>query len=93
VRWIRHAYRIRALRAGCLGEGEITVKQAAARLGVSANAVYYWLAHGLVPARKDPCGRWCIPWTVDVEAVYRQRVDASVHLMPTTPLIPAGGAV
>jgi hypothetical protein len=93
VRWIRHAYQIRAPRTQALHDGEITVKQAAARLGISADAVYYWIANALTPARKDPTGRWCIPWTPETEAAYRHRATESVHLKPTTPLIPAGGAV
>jgi len=93
VRWIRHAYQIRAPRTQCLRDGEITVKQAAARLGISADAVYQWLSLGQVPARKDPTGRWCIPWNPATIGVYQCKVDLSVHLAPATPLIPAGGAV
>lgn len=93
VRWIRHAYQIRAPRTQCLRDGELTVKQAAAQLGISADAIYYWLANGLTPARKDPSGRWCIPWNSHTEAAYRQQVADSVHLKPATPLITAGGAV
>jgi DNA invertase Pin-like site-specific DNA recombinase len=93
VRWIRHAYKIRAPRTQCLRDGEITIKQAAARLGIKPDAIYNWIWLGYVPARKDPTGRWCIHWTPDVEAAYRQRVTESVHLKPSTPLIPAGGAL
>jgi DNA invertase Pin-like site-specific DNA recombinase len=93
VRWIRHAYQIRAPRTQCLREGELTVKQVAARLGICADAVYYWLANGLTPGRKDPSGRWCIPWTPRIEAAYRRHIAESAHLKPATPLITAGGAV
>jgi hypothetical protein len=93
VRWLRHAYQIRAPRTQCLREGEITVKQAAARLGISADAVYYWLANALVPARKDHTGRWAIPWTPETQTIYRQHAAQSVHLKPATPLTAAGGAV
>ena len=93
VRWIRHAYQIRAPRTQPLSDGEITVKQAAARLGITADAVYYWISNGLAPARKTPTGRWAIPWNSQTEAAYQQRVAESVHLKPATPLIPAGGAV
>lgn len=93
VRWLRHAYKIRAPRTQCLRDSEITVKQAAARLGITADAVYNWLSLGQVPARKDPTGRWCIPWTPDTEAAYRRRVTESVHLQPSNPLIPAAGAI
>ncbi|MBB5109881.1 DNA invertase Pin-like site-specific DNA recombinase [Streptomyces spectabilis] len=93
VRWVRHAYKIYAPRTQCLRDGELTVKQVAARLSINADAVYYWLANGLAPGRKDPSGRWCIPWTPETEATYRQQVAGSVHLKPATPLMPAGGAV
>ena len=61
VRWIRHAYQIRAPRTQPLNDGEITVKQAAARLGITADAVYYWISNALTPARMTPTGRWAIP--------------------------------
>jgi len=93
VRWIRHAYKILAPRTQCLRDGEITIKQAAARLGIKPDAIYHWIWLRQVPARKDPTGRWCIPWTPEIEAVYRKKVNESVHLKPSTPLIPAGGAV
>jgi DNA invertase Pin-like site-specific DNA recombinase len=93
VRWLRHAFKIRAPRTQCLRDGEITIKQAAARLGIKGDPIYHWIWLGQVPARRDRTGRWCIPWTADVEAVYRTKVTESVHLKPSTPLIPAGGAV
>ncbi|MFC9331852.1 recombinase family protein [Kitasatospora sp. NPDC057015] len=93
VRWLRHAYKIPTPRTQCLRTGELTVKQVAAHLGVSADAVYYWLANSLTPARKDASGRWCIPWNPHTEAAYRQQVAASVHLKPATPPLTAGGAV
>jgi len=72
---------------------EITIKQAAARLCIKPDAIYNWIWLGHVPARKDPTGRWCIPWTPEVEKAYQQRVTESAHLKPSTPLIPAGGAL
>jgi hypothetical protein len=93
VRWIRHAFKIRAPRTQCLHDGEITIKQAAARLGIKGDAIYNWIWLGQVPARRHPSGRWCIPWTAEVEAIYRKKVTDSAHLKPSTPLILAGGAV
>jgi DNA invertase Pin-like site-specific DNA recombinase len=93
VSWARHAHKVRAPRTQPLNDGEITVKQAAARLGITADAVYYWITNNLTPARKTPTGRWAIPWNPETEAAYRQRVTESVHLKPTTPLIPTGAAV
>lgn len=51
-------------------------------LTAPADAVYNWLAHGQVPARRDPSGRWCIPWDPDTEAIYRRKVAASFRLKP-----------
>ncbi|MEU7854115.1 hypothetical protein [Nonomuraea sp. NPDC049141] len=34
---------------------------AATALGIPADAIYNWLNHGQVPARRAN-GRWCIPW-------------------------------
>ena len=93
VSWARHAHKVRAPRTQPLNDGEITVKQAAARLGITPDAVYYWISNALTPARKTPAGRWAIPWNPETETVYRQRVAESVHLKPTTPLIPTGVAV
>ncbi|MEH6379003.1 hypothetical protein V7793_32385 [Streptomyces sp. KLMMK] len=93
MRWVRHAYKIHAPRTRCLRDGELSVKQVAARLGVDPGAVYYWLAHGLTPGRKDPSGRWCIPWTPETQADYRRQITGSAHLKPSTPLMPAGDAV
>jgi hypothetical protein len=93
VRWIRHAFKIRCPRTQCLHDDEITIKQAAARLGIRGDAIYHWIWLGQVPARRDPSGRWCIPWTAEVEAIYRKKVTDSVHLKPSTPRILAGGAV
>lgn len=93
VKWARHAHKIRAPRTQVLRNGEITVKQAAAHLGISADAIYYWIANDLAPARKDPSGRWCIPWTPHNQQIYRQRVAESFHLTPATPTLTTGGAV
>jgi hypothetical protein len=82
VHLIRESYQIRAPRTVPLREGEITVPDAAHRLGVSASAIYYWLDHGQLPARQAPSGRWCIPWNPDTEVAYRARVAASFRLKP-----------
>jgi DNA invertase Pin-like site-specific DNA recombinase len=93
VSWARHAHKVRAPRTQPPGDGEITVKQAAAHLGITADAVYYWITNNPTPARKTPTGRWAIPWNPHTEAAYRQRAAQSVHLKPATPQIPAEGAV
>ncbi|ABD11460.1 recombinase family protein [Frankia casuarinae] len=83
VAWVRHAFHI---PGRCpFRDGEISVDQVAATLGITANAVYYWLTHDRLAGRKDLSGRWCIPWNAQVEAACRRQIDASGHLIPRTP--------
>jgi len=93
VHRVRAAHQLRAPRTVPLREGEITVPDAAARLKVSASAVYYWLSNGQLPARQAPSGRWCIPWDPKTEAAYRAQVAASFRLKPRTQPAPERGAV
>lgn len=64
-------------------DGQVSVKQADAELGIPADVVYNWLAHGQVAARRGPSGRWCIPWDPDTQAIYRRKVTASFDSNPT----------
>lgn len=65
---------------GLLEPGEITVAEAARRLGVSHGAVIHWISRGSLDARQGLNNRWCIPFDPDVEQACRQRLAASVHL-------------
>jgi DNA invertase Pin-like site-specific DNA recombinase len=85
---IRHVYKIRGPRTVAVRDGEVSVKQAAAELGIPADAVYNWLQHGQVPARRGPSGRWCIPWDPATQEIYRQKVAASFRLKPLLPAAP-----
>ncbi|MFZ3470376.1 recombinase family protein [Streptomyces sp. 4.24] len=94
AQWLRRAFEIPAPWSP-QGE-EITLPQAAERLGISTGPLYYWVKQGLVPARKTSRGRtsrWCIPWTPENEAACRQQVADSVHLKPKAQLSTSGGAV
>ena len=51
---MRDIYKIFAPRTVAVQDGEISVKQAAAELGIPADAIYNWLRHGQVPARRGP---------------------------------------
>ena len=88
---VRGYYEIRAPRTVPLREGEITVPDAARRLGVSADAIYNWLKNGQTPGRLAMYGRWCIPWDECTQAVYRAKVATSVRLKSRPQ--PEGGAV
>jgi hypothetical protein len=83
---VRAAYTIHAPRTVAIQSGEVSVKQAAAELGILADAVYNWLRNGQVPARRGPSGRWCIPWDANTRAVYRRKVAHSVRLKPHQPI-------
>lgn len=69
-------------RTVAVQDGEVSVKQAAAELGIPADAVYNWLRLGQVPARRGPSGRWCIPWDLTTQEIYRPKVAGSFRLKP-----------
>jgi hypothetical protein len=91
VQWVRHVHKIPT--PGPLAPGEISVADAAARLGISADAVYYWIKAGHLPARRGPGNRLAITWTPETEAGCRARITSSGHLNPISQPIPAGEAV
>jgi excisionase family DNA binding protein len=80
VQWIRHAYHIPA--PAPRGDGEISVAEAASRLGCSAGVIYYWIKNGQLATRRGPGNRLCIPWNDRTEAAGRERIAASGHLNP-----------
>ena len=87
VQWIRHAYHIPAPNP--YADGEISVTDAAARLGCSTGVVYDWIKTGKLSARRGAGNRLCIPWTERIESECRTRITESGHLNPaarrTTP--------
>jgi excisionase family DNA binding protein len=78
VQWIRHAYHVPAPNP--YADGEISVAEAAARLGTSTGVVYDWIKTGKLDARRGPGSRLCIPWTEQAEAECRCRITESGHL-------------
>jgi DNA invertase Pin-like site-specific DNA recombinase len=64
---------------GLLEDGELTPRQVAGRLGVSAGTVHYWIRNGYLPARRGPASRWCIPFPPEVEQACRDRAAGSAH--------------
>ncbi|MET8092642.1 hypothetical protein [Micromonospora sp. NPDC005220] len=85
---LRHVYKIYGPRTVAVDDGEVSVKQAAAELGIPADAVYNWLRLGQVPARRGPSRRWCIPWDPATQEVYRQKIANSFRLQPRPPTSP-----
>jgi excisionase family DNA binding protein len=91
VQWVRHVHKIPT--PGPLAPGEVAVADAAQRLGVSTDAVYYWIKAGHLPARRGPGNRLAITWNAETEATCRARIASSGHLTPKSQPIPAGEAV
>ena len=80
VQWVRHAYKIPS--PDPYAAGEVSVAEAARRLGCSTGVVYYWLKTGQLDARRGPGNRLCITWNPDIENVCRRRIAQSGHLQP-----------
>jgi hypothetical protein len=81
VQWIRHAYHIPAPTP--YAHGEISVADAAQRLGCSIGVVYDWIKTGKLVARRGSGKRLCLPWTEHIEVDCQQRIANSGHLNPT----------
>ena len=80
AQWIRHAYHIPA--PAPYHDGEISVAEAARRLGCSTGVIYSWIQAGQLDARRGPGNRLCIPWNDRIQAACRDRIAASGHLNP-----------
>src|SRR6516225_4608884 len=78
VQWIRHAHQIPV--PGPYGPGEISVAEAARRLGCSTGVIYHWIHTGQLTARRGQGNRFCIPWNAQAEADCRSRIARSAHL-------------
>ena len=64
---------------GQASDGEITIAQAAGRLGVSSQTIKYWIDRGYLNARQGPARLWVIPFPPEVEAACRERTARSTH--------------
>ncbi|MET7855033.1 recombinase family protein [Streptomyces avermitilis] len=73
--------------------GCLTVHDVAMRLGVPADAVYYWIRIHRLHARRTTSGRWSIPWNDEIEASARQFAARTAKFTRTTQTATAGGAV
>ena len=78
VQWLRHVHHVPL--PSPLQAGESSVNKLAAQLGVSMSAVYYWIEHGQLVARRTATGRLCVPYTPEVEAACRKRIRDSRHM-------------
>jgi hypothetical protein len=80
VQWIRHAYHVPA--PAPYAENEISVADAAERLGCSTGTIYYWIDNVQLQARRGAGNRLAITWNDGVEAACRARITESGHLNP-----------
>jgi hypothetical protein len=80
VQWIRHAYHIPA--PSPYAHGEVSVADAAGRLGCSIGVIYDWIKTSKLTARRGAGNRLCIRWTQHVEIECRRRITESGHLNP-----------
>ncbi|MGH3179774.1 MAG: hypothetical protein ACRDPF_38615, partial [Streptosporangiaceae bacterium] len=61
---------------------EVSVTEAAYRLGCSTGVIYYWIETGKLDARHDAGSRLHIPWNDQIQAECRIRIEQSGHLSP-----------
>ncbi len=80
VHWIRHACKIPV--PDPYGPGEISVAEAAQRLGCSTSVIYHWIHTGQLTARRGSASRFCIPWNQQLQADCQRRIEQSGHLNP-----------
>ena len=81
IKWIRHKHKIPPVDDR--KAGELTVKEVAARLGVSSGVVYYWIDKGLIHGRRRNAGSpYLLAVTPEVEQELAQRVAQSTRLKP-----------
>jgi len=78
VQWLRHVHHVPS--PSPLQAGESSVNKLAAQVGVRMSAVYYWIEHGQLVARRTATGRLCVPYTLEVEAACRKRISDSRHM-------------
>jgi hypothetical protein len=81
VQWIRHAHKIAV--PSPFQPGEISVPEAAHRLGCATSVLYHWIHTQQLTARRGSGQRFCIPWNNHTEAECRARIQQSAHLNRT----------
>jgi DNA invertase Pin-like site-specific DNA recombinase len=91
VQWLRWRHQIPSPPP--LAPGELSVREVAERLGISGGAVYYWISHDQLDARRGAANRLCVPFPPEIEQACRERIANSSHIPTPTETITAGGAV
>ena len=72
---------------------DLTVDQVAERLGVPPDAIYDWIRHGQLAARRSDTNRLRIPFGPNIEQECRKRIANSTHIRTQTKIPATGGAV
>lgn len=79
IKWIRHKHNIP--RADDRKAGELTVKEAAERLGVRPGVIYYWIDKGLIPGHRHNAGSpWFLAITPEIEKELAKRIAQSTRM-------------
>jgi DNA invertase Pin-like site-specific DNA recombinase len=76
------AHQHRDTDRGTRRDGELSIAETAARLGVKPDVVYNWTQHGRLPARRGDAGRLWIDFTPTTERACLQRMASSYKLPP-----------
>ena len=74
------AHQHRDTDPGARRDGELSIAEAARRLGVKADVVYNWVQQGHLPARRGDAGRLWIDFTPAAERCCLQRIASSYKL-------------
>ena len=77
VQSVRYRYKIPS--GPTRRDSELTAREIAERLGVSASVVYEWIRHGQLQGRRGAAGRLSIPFGPEIEQELRQRATNSGH--------------
>ena len=77
VQWIRHAHKIPV--PDPYHPGEISVAEAARRLGCSTAVLYHWIHTQQLTARRGQGNRFCLPWNDQIQAECQNRIQQSAH--------------
>ena len=81
IKWIRHKHSIPPVDDR--KTGELTVHEAAARLGVRPGVIYYWIDQGLIHGRRRNAGSpYLLAFTLELEQELAKRVAQSTRIKP-----------
>jgi DNA invertase Pin-like site-specific DNA recombinase len=78
VQWIRHAHKIPT--PAPFTAGEISVAEAARRVGCRTTVVYHWIHTEQLAARRGSGNRFCIPWNDQTQTDCHTLLQQPSHL-------------